>query len=86
MSTTITSYGWLVLGYLSIKPQKLIIVTLSGDTQIGKMYVFVQGFNKRALPTTITKLGKVQFSIRFMSMLHHRFANATQVSLCKSNW
>ena len=31
---------------------------------------------------TISKLGEV----RFLQMLHHGFASATQFLLCKSNW
>ena len=42
---------------------------------------FVKESNKHALSITITKLGKVSF----FAMLHYRYANATQVLLCKSN-
>jgi hypothetical protein len=49
----------------------------------GRTYVL--GIYKHALLITITKLGKVQFSIRVLVMLHQSFANATQVSLCRSN-
>ena len=38
--------------------------------------------NKLALPITITKSGEV----RFVQMFHCRFANATRVFLCRSNW
>jgi hypothetical protein len=33
--------------------------------------------SKHALPITKTKVGGVQFSIQFLHILHHRFANAT---------
>lgn len=35
-----------------------------------------------ALPITIPKSGEVQFSIPFLLMIHHGFANATQDLLC----
>ena len=58
------------------------IVNTTGRTYV----VFSWGINKHALPITVTKSREVWFSIRFMLMLHRRFANAPQVSLCKSNW
>jgi hypothetical protein len=39
--------------------------------------------NKHALPITTTKLRDVQFSLRFLLVVHHRFATATWVLLCK---
>lgn len=38
-----------------------------------------------ALSITIIKLGEVGVLIRFILTLHHTFANASQVLLCKSN-
>ena len=37
--------------------------------------------NTHACSIIITKLGKVQFIIRFLLILHHRFDNATQFSV-----
>ena len=45
----------------------------------------VKRINKHALVITITKSKEVRFSIQFLLMLHHRFANATQVLLGTSN-
>jgi hypothetical protein len=47
--------------------------------------VFNQGINMHTLPITSTNPWKVQFSIWFWLMCHHRFANATQVWRCKSD-
>ena len=41
--------------------------------------------NKHALPIFITKAREVQFSILFLQMFRCRFANATQVLMCKYN-
>ena len=49
---------------------------------VGMTYVFSQGVNKCAFSITITIPGEVQL----MLMLHRRFANATEVLLCESNW
>ena len=46
------------------------------------MYSIKESF---ALSIIITKSWEVRFSIRFMLMLQHRFANATQVLLCIIN-
>ena len=44
-----------------------------------------QEINKHALPISITKSREVSISIQlFLLMLHRRFANAMQVSFCKS--
>ena len=44
---------------------------------IGRTYIFSSGINKHALPIMLTKFEKVQFSIRFLLMLHRTFASAT---------
>ena len=49
------------------------------------MYLTKKKIANLALSVTITKGGEVRFSIWFLMMLHRRFANATQVLLCKSN-
>ena len=43
------------------------------------------GANNHALPITMLKSREVQILMRFLLTLHCRYANATQVSLCKSN-
>ena len=45
---------------------------------IRRTYIFSQGINNNALSTNISKQGE----IRLLLMLHHKFANATQVSWC----
>ena len=49
-------------------------------------YVFSLEINKHALLIMITKSGKVQFSILFLLILYHRFANKAQILLCTSYW
>jgi hypothetical protein len=49
-------------------------------TQIAtRVYVFNKGLNRHALLITTTKLEEV----RFLLILHYRFANATQISMHK---
>ena len=48
-------------------------------------YVSNYKINKHALVITITESKKVQISIRILQTFDHRFGNATQVSLLKSN-
>ena len=45
----------------------------------------VQEMYKHALPMTIVKRGEIQFSFRFLLLLHCRFANTTQILFCKSD-
>ena len=49
---------------------------------MGRTYIFNQGINKHAFPIVITK----SWAIQFLLMLYHKFANATQVSFCRSNF
>ena len=55
------------------------------ENTIGRTYLFIWRINKHPLPTIIMKSREVQISIWFLSMLHHRFANATHATFCKSN-
>jgi hypothetical protein len=53
---------------------------------IGRTCASNLDFDKYILPITITKSWEVRFLIWLLRTFHRRFANATQVLLCKSTW
>jgi len=60
------------------------VLHLIGNT-IGRSYVSSLEINKHAYLITINKSLEVRFSIQFLHVFHHRFANTTQTLFYKSN-
>ena len=77
--------GWTTSSKFAIVVSLLVVSPHSIVNTIRKAYVFSWEFiNKHAVPITKSKWRQSDFQSDFFLMLHHRFANATQVRFCKT--
>ena len=64
---------------IGLSHQMLLTTPHSIVNIVERTHEFGEGINKHALPLTITKSEEIQILIWFLLMLHHRFANASQI-------
>ena len=75
-------HRWVMLRETGLRLQPSISTLCSTVDAIERTpYIPIKKINKHTLPITVTESKQVRFSTQFQQ----KFANATRVSLCKSN-